>query len=393
MFLKEMVLWIILTIKMILKLFLEKIVLVKLAKILKFFQKKTPKILLHYEANGELIKKLGIYEKVVSSLKEFNIEFIELGGVVPNPRLSLVYEGIKICKEENITFILAVGGASVIDSAKAISLGAIDDGDVWDFFTGKRIPQDTLGIGVVLTIPGAGSEMSESSIITDENKKQKAVCDTEVNFPKFSILNPEVCYTIPDRLMAAGIVDILSHLMERYFTKSIDIDLSDSLIEATMRTVVKYGPLLMKDRKNYNYSSQIMWAATMAHNGMIACGRVADWASHRIEHEISGIYDLTHGIGMAIIFPAWMKYTKNIRPKLFEKFFKEVFNTINIDEGINKLKEFFESLGIKLKLSDYGITNEYFSLMAEKALGNSETLGRFMQLNKQDIVNILNLAK
>ncbi len=393
MFLKEMVLWIILTIKMILKLFLEKIVLAKLAKILKFFQKKTPKILLHYEANGELIKKLGIYEKVVSSLKEFNIEFIELGGVVPNPRLSLVYEGIKICKEENITFILAVGGASVIDSAKAISLGAIDDGDVWDFFTGKRIPQDTLGIGVVLTIPGAGSEMSESSIITDENKKQKAVCDTEVNFPKFSILNPEVCYTIPDRLMAAGIVDILSHLMERYFTKSIDIDLSDSLIEATMRTVVKYGPLLMKDRKNYNYCSQIMWAATMAHNGMIACGRVADWASHRIEHEISGIYDLTHGIGMAIIFPAWMKYTKNIRPKLFEKFFKEVFNTINIDEGINKLKEFFESLGIKLRLSDYGITNEYFSLMAEKALGNSETLGRFMQLNKQDIVNILNLAK
>ena len=365
----------------------------EIGKNIKIFSKKTPKILLHYEADGELIKKLGIYEKVISSLKEFDIEFIELGGVVPNPRLSLVYEGIKICKEENITFILAVGGASVIDSAKAISLGAVDNGDIWDFFTGKRIPQDTLGIGVVLTIPGAGSEMSESSIITDENKKQKAVCDTEVNFPKFAILNPEVCYTIPDRLMAAGIVDILSHLMERYFTKSVDTDLSDSLIEATMKTVVKYGPLLMKDRKNYNYCSQIMWAATMAYNGIIACGRVADWASHRIEHEISGIYDLTHGIGMAIIFPAWMEYTKNIRPQLFEKFFKEVFNIANINEGINKLKEFFKSLGINLKLSDYGITDEYFSLMAEKALGNSETLGRFMQLNKQDIINILNLAK
>ena len=365
----------------------------EIGKNIKIFSKRTPKILLHYEADGELIKKLGIYEKVISSLKEFDIEFIELGGVVPNPRLSLVYEGIKICKEENITFILAVGGASVIDSAKAISLGAVDNGDIWDFFTGKRIPQDTLGIGVVLTIPGAGSEMSESSIITDENKKQKAVCDTEVNFPKFAILNPEVCYTIPDRLMAAGIVDILSHLMERYFTKSVDTDLSDSLIEATMKTVVKYGPLLMKDRKNYNYCSQIMWAATMAHNGMIACGRTADWASHRIEHEISGIYDLTHGIGMAIIFPAWMEYTKNIRPQLFEKFFKEVFNIANINEGINKLKEFFKSLGINLKLSDYGITDEYFSLMAEKALENSETLGRFMQLNKQDIINILNLAK
>ena len=365
----------------------------EIGKNIKIFSKKTPKILLHYEADGELIKKLGIYEKVISSLKEFDIEFIELGGVVPNPRLSLVYEGIKICKEENITFILAVGGASVIDSAKAISLGAVDNGDVWDFFTAKRIPQDTLGIGVVLTIPGAGSEMSESSIITDENKKQKAVCDTEVNFPKFAILNPEVCYTIPNRLMAAGIVDILSHLMERYFTKSVDTDLSDSLIEATMKTVVKYGPLLMKDRKNYNYCSQIMWAATMAHNGMIACGRDADWASHRIEHEISGIYDLTHGIGMAIIFPAWMEYTKNIRPQLFEKFFKEVFNIANINEGINKLKEFFKSLGINLKLSDYGITDEYFSLMAEKALGKSKTLGRFMQLNKQDIINILNSAK
>ena len=365
----------------------------EIGKNVKIFSKNTPKVLLHYEADGELIKKLGIYEKVISSLKEFDIEFIELGGVVPNPRLSLVYEGIKICKEENITFILAVGGASVIDSAKAISLGAVDNGDVWDFFTAKRIPQDTLGIGVVLTIPGAGSEMSESSIITDENKKQKAVCDTEVNFPKFAILNPEVCYTIPDRLMAAGIVDILSHLMERYFTKSIDTALSDSLIEATMKIVIKYGPLLMRDRKNYNYCSQIMWAATMAHNGMIACGRVADWASHRIEHEISGIYDLTHGIGMAIIFPAWMKYTKNIRPQIFEKFFKEVFNTVNIDEGINKLEEFFKSLGINLKLSDYGITEEYFSLMAEKALGNSETLGRFMQLNKQDIINILNSAK
>ena len=365
----------------------------EIGKNIKIFSKRTPKILLHYETDGELIKKLGIYEKVISSLKEFDIEFIELGGVVPNPRLSLVYEGIKICKEENITFILAVGGASVIDSAKAISLGAVDNGDIWDFFTGKRIPQDTLGIGVVLTIPGAGSEMSESSIITDENKKQKAVCDTEVNFPKFAILNPEVCYTIPDRLMAAGIIDILSHLMERYFTKSVDTDLSDSLIEATMKTVVKYGPLLMKDRKNYNYCSQIMWAATTAHNGMIACGRVADWASHRIEHEISGIYDLTHGIGMAIIFPAWMEYTKNVRPQLFEKFFKEVFNVTNIDEGINKLKEFFKSLGVNLKLSDYRITDEYFSLMAEKALGNSETLGRFMQLNKQDIINILNLAK
>lgn len=364
----------------------------EIPKNVKIFAKKSNKILLHYEGNGELIKKLGIYEQVVNSLKKENIDFVELGNVVPNPRLSLVYKGIKICKEENISFILAIGGGSVIDSAKAISLGAVDEGDVWDFFNGKREPKATLGVGVVLTIPGAGSEMSESSIITNEENKQKAVCDSEYNFPKFSILNPELCYTIPDKLMAAGIVDIFSHLMERYFTQTVDTDLSDSLIEATMRNVIKFGKLLMKDRKNYNYCSQIMWAATIAHNGMIACGRTADWASHRIEHEISGLYDLTHGIGMAIILPAWVEYTKNSRSELFLKFFKEVFYIDDIDTGISKLREFFESLGIDLKLSSYGISKENFSLMAENALGKSETLGRFMKLKKEDIINILNLA-
>lgn len=365
----------------------------EIGKEINFFIKKNGKILLHYEGDGELIKKIGIYDKVISSLKKYNIAYEELGGVVPNPRLSLVYRGITFCKEKNIDFILAIGGASVIDSAKAISLGAVYKGDVWDFFTEKQSPLETLGVGTILTIPGAGSEMSESSIITDERTQKKAVCDSELNFPKFSILNPEICFTIPDKLLAAGIIDILSHLMERYFTLSKNIDLSNFLIEAAMKTVVKYAPLVMKNRENYNYCSQIMWAATIAHNGMIACGRIADWASHRIEHEISGIYDITHGIGMGIIFPAWMEYTKNIRPELFKRFFKEVFEEENIEEGIKKIKIFFENLGIKLKLSDYGITDENFALMAEKALGESKTLGKFMRLNKQDIINILNIAR
>lgn len=351
------------------------------------------KILLHYEGDGSLIKKLGIYEKVLNSLKKENIEIIELGGVVPNPRLSLVNEGIKICKEEKIEFILAIGGGSVIDSSKAIALGTVYDGNVWDFFTGKNTPKSSLGVGVVLTIPGSGSEMSESSIITDELNELKCVCDTEKNFPKFSILDPEVCFSIPDSLMGAGVADILSHLMERYFSQSIHTELSDSLMEAAMRTVIKFGPKIMKNRKDYNNCAQIMWAATVAHNGMIACGRVADWSSHRIEHEISGIYDITHGAGMAIIFPAWIDYVKDDNIEVMNRFSKEVFGVNTISEGIKELKKFFKELGLKEKLSDFNITNEKFELMAEKALAGSETLGRFKKLSKEDLIKIMEISK
>ncbi|MFK4785804.1 iron-containing alcohol dehydrogenase [Fusobacterium sp. MFO224] len=351
------------------------------------------KILLHYEGDGSLIKKLGIYERVTNSLKKENIEIIELGGAVPNPRLSLVNKGIKICKEEKIEFILAIGGGSVIDSSKAIALGAVYDGNVWDFFTGKNTPKDSLGVGVVLTIPGSGSEMSESSIITDELNELKCVCDTEKNFPKFSILDPEVCFSIPDSLMGAGVADILSHLMERYFSQSIHTELSDSLMEAAMRTVIKFGPKIMKNRQNYNNCAQIMWAATVAHNGMIACGRVADWSSHRIEHEISGIYDITHGAGMAIIFPAWIDYVKDDNIEVMNRFSKEVFGVNTVSEGIKELKKFFKELGLKEKLSDFNITNEKFELMAEKALAGNETLGRFKKLSKEDLIKIMEICK
>ncbi|MGB0405219.1 MAG: iron-containing alcohol dehydrogenase, partial [Fusobacterium sp.] len=315
------------------------------------------------------------------------------GGVVPNPRLSLVNEGIKICKEEKIEFILAIGGGSVIDSSKAIALGTVYDGNVWDFFTGKNTPKSSLGVGVVLTIPGSGSEMSESSIITDELNELKCVCDTEKNFPKFSILDPEVCFSIPDSLMGAGVADILSHLMERYFSQSIHTELSDSLMEAAMRTVIKFGPKIMKNRKDYNNCAQIMWAATVAHNGMIACGRVADWSSHRIEHEISGIYDITHGAGMAIIFPTWIDYVKDDNIEVMNRFSKEVFGVNTISEGIKELKKFFKELGLKEKLSDFNITNEKFELMAEKALAGSETLGRFKKLSKEDLIKIMEISK
>lgn len=366
----------------------------------KYVKAYSKKVLLHYEGDGSLIKKLGIYDKVVKSLEENGIEYVTFGGVVPNPRLSLVYEGIEICRKNNIDFILAVGGGSVIDSAKAISLGAVYEGDVWDFFTGKNEPVNSLNVGVVLTIPGSGSEMSESSIISDEKTSMKCVCDTEKNFPVFSILDPQVCFTIPSYLMGCGVTDIMSHLMERYFSRTADTQLSDALLEAAMRTVVEFGPKVMKEPKNYNNCAQIMWAATVAHNGMIAAGRAADWASHRIEHEISAIYDITHGAGMAIVFPAWMEYVKDEDIERFSDFAVKVFG-IKEDEdrektalrGIIELKKFFKNLKMKTSLEEAGIGEENFEVMAEKALAGSETLGRFKKLKKEDIVNILKMSK
>lgn len=359
----------------------------------KIVKKYGEKILLHYEGGGELIRKIGIYQQIVDSLDREGIEYLELGGVIPNPDISLVYEGIDICKSEKIDFILAIGGGSVIDSAKAISLGTVNDVDVWDFFTKDIIPTKTLGVGVILTIPGSGSEMSESIILSNEKFKMKRVCDSEINFPKFSMLNPEVCYTIPKYLLGCGITDILSHLMERYFSKSKNTELSDALLEAAMRVVVKFGEKIINGSKEYNDYAQIMWAATIAHNGMISCGRVADWASHRIEHEISAIYNITHGEGMAIVFLAWIKYMKNEKSKRLEEFFKNVFLSKNIEDGIEQLKYFFEKLGMKTSLKEKGIDEEKFEIMAEKALFGSETIGRFKALSKEDIINILKLAK
>lgn len=358
------------------------------------------KILVHYEGDGSLIKKLGIYDKVIDSLKENNIEYTTLGGVVPNPRISKVYEGIKICKENDIDFILAIGGGSVIDSAKAIALGIKYDGDVWDFFIGKNEPKNSATVGVVLTIPGSGSEMSESTIISNEEFSLKCVCDSEYNFPVFSILDPQVCFSIPKHLMACGITDIMSHLMERYFSQVGHTELSDSLMEAAMRIVLEFGPKIMNEPKEYNNAAQIMWAATIAHNGMIAAGRIADWSSHRIEHEISAIYDITHGAGMAIVFPAWMKYVKDENIDIFVNFATRVFGIMNKGtkkeialRGIEKLEEFFKFLGLKGTLSEMNIDEKNFEIMAEKALAGSETLGRFKKLTKVDIVNILKISK
>ncbi|MEA4828289.1 MAG: iron-containing alcohol dehydrogenase [Clostridium sp.] len=362
-----------------------------------YIAKYSRKVLIHY--GGDYLKEFGILDRIIKSLEKSGIEYVVLDGVVPNPRLSLVYEGIKICKEENIDFVLAIGGGSAIDSSKAIALGAKYDGDVWDFYSGKATPKSALKVGTVLTIPGSGSEMSESSIITNEEKNLKCGIDCELIVPEFSILNPEMCYTIPPYLMSCGIADILSHLFERYFTTTKSSVLSDHLLEGAMKAVLEVGPKIKKDPKNYDYCSEIMWLATVSHNGMLDAGRVSDWGSHRIEHEISALYDITHGAGMAIVFPAWMKYVKNENMERFEQLATRVFAVQNgedkqaiVDSGIDRLEEFFKSLGLKTTLTEAGVPVDRFEEMALKAIGGSEFVGRFKQLKKDDIVEILKLA-
>lgn len=357
------------------------------------------KILLHHP--GGVLEELGVIERVKKSLSENNIEYVELSGVVPNPRLSLVYEGIDICKKENIDMILAVGGGSAIDSSKAIAMGAVYDGDVWDFFAGKSEPKEALKIATILTIPGSGSEMSESSIISNEELKLKSGVDSPVIVPEFSILNPEMCQTIPKRLLAAGIADILSHLLERYFTPTKGLYLSDYLLEGAMKSIMEVGPKLLEDPKNYDLCSEFMWTATVSHNGILDTGRASDWGSHRIEHEISAFYDVTHGAGMAIIFPAWMKYVMN---KDIERFARMATNVFDIEktnksseelakEGISAMEEFFKSLGLSTSLIESEIPCDRFEEMAAKAVGSAGHVGRFMEITKDDIVNILELAK
>jgi alcohol dehydrogenase YqhD (iron-dependent ADH family) len=362
--------------------------------------KYSKKILLVY--GGGSIKRTGLYDRIISSLKESQIEFIELAGVKPNPRLSLVYEGIKICKENALEFILAVGGGSVIDTAKAIAIGVPYNGDVWDFYTGKAIPQAALPIGTVLTIPAAGSESSDSSVITNEDGWYKRGTGSELIYPKFSILNPIIASTIPKYHLASGIADIMAHLMERYFTNTKNVELTDRLIEATMKTIINHAPAVISNPDDYEAWSQLMWSGTIAHNNLFSCGRVGDWASHNIEHELSGIYDVPHGAGLAVVFPAWMKYVYKHDLNRFVQFAVRVWNVeedfFNLEktalEGIRKLEEFFISIGLGVHLEDLGIKDDRLEEMADKATNSdNHKLGNFVKLDKRDVYNILKLAK
>ena len=357
------------------------------------------KILLHF--GGGSIKKTGLYGRVMDSLKAAGVEVVELPGVLPNPRLGLVYEGIKICKEQGIGLILAIGGGSPIDSAKAIAAGAVYDGDVWDFFTGKAEVKGALPVATILTIPAAGSEASTGCVVTKEDGMLKRAFNSHHVYPRFSILNPELAFTLPPFQAACGAADIMAHLMERYFTNSHPVELTDRLIEATLKTVINNVPTVMSQPDNYDAWAEIMWSGTVAHNNLLNTGRVGDWASHDIEHELSAKYDIAHGAGLAMVFPAWMKHFYKHDVNRFVQFAVRVWN-VEMDyfnpektalEGIRQLEAFWHSLGLSVRLSQSGITATDFEEMANKCTDNgTRTFGNFVPVTKQDVLAIYNLA-
>lgn len=358
------------------------------------------KILLHF--GGGSIKTSGLYDRVTTSLQKAGVAWVELGGVQPNPRLSLVREGIELCKQHQLGLILAVGGGSVIDSAKAIAMGAAMEGDVWDIFLGKRELSAALPVGTILTIPAAGSEASTASVLTNEAGWLKRGFNSELIYPRFSILNPELAFTLPRFQVACGAADIMSHLMERYFTNVSHVAFTDRLLEATMKTLIAQAPLILNNPQDYDAWSELMWAGTIAHNNLLNTGRIGDWASHQIEHEISGIYDVAHGAGLAVVFPAWMKYVFRHDLNRFVQWAVRVWN-VEMDvynpesvalAGIEKMETFFHFLGLGTRLANLGIQDDRIDEMADKCTeGNTQMAGNFVKLDREAVRQILRLAE
>ena len=355
------------------------------------------RVLLHY--GGGSIKKSGLYERVLSFLKGAGAEVFELGGVEPNPRLALVKEGIRLCREEKIDSILAVGGGSVIDSAKAVAAGVPYEGDVWDFCSGKAEIGKALPIGVILTIAAAGSETSNGAVVTKEEGLYKRAMISEFLRPRFAILNPELTFTLPPHQTASGAADIMAHVMERYFTMTTHVDLTDRLCEATMKTIIKQTPLVLENLEDYDARAEIMWAGTIAHNDLLGTGRVGDWGAHNIEHELSALYDVPHGAGLAAVFPAWMRYVYREDVNTFVQYACRVWEVEpDFDspertamEGIKRTSDFFERIGLAVTLEGLGIPLNRLEEMAVKCVEGGP-IGSFRELKKDDVLMILELA-
>ncbi|MDO9634903.1 MAG: iron-containing alcohol dehydrogenase [Paludibacter sp.] len=355
------------------------------------------KVLIHY-GSGSVVKS-GLLDRVKQSLQTAGIAHVELGGVVPNPRSGLVYQGIEICKKEKIDFILAVGGGSAIDSAKAIALGAVYEGDFWDFYTGKRI-ENALPVATVLTLTAAGSEGSTGSVITHENGMLKRAANSDIIRPVFSILNPELTCTLPPYQTACGAADMMAHVMERYFTNTKDVEITDRIGEAIMLTIINKTPKVLKNPYDYEARANLMWAGMMAHNDICGVGREQDWSSHQMEHELSGLYDVTHGAGLTVMFPAWMKYVMKHDILRFAQFavrvwgcemdFQNPENTARL--GIERYEQFMTSIGMPIRFSQLGAKAADIPVLV-KTLGlGKRTLGSFVKLTEEDVTKIYELA-
>jgi len=345
---------------------------------------------------GGSIKRIGVYEKVIHTLKDKT--YFELSGIKPNPRLFSVKKGMAICRKNDIDFILAVGGGSVIDCSKAIAAGVYYQGDVWDLFMKRAVVEKTLPIGTILTLAATGSEMNASSVISNEETQQKLPITSNHLRPKFSILDPTYTMTVPRIHTAAGIVDIMSHVLEQYFDNTKGAYLQDRLAEGILKTCIKYGPIALKNPDDYEARANIMWAGSLALNGLLLSGKQGDFATHKISHAVSATYDLTHGTSLAILFPNWMQYVMKENIDQFVEYAENVWNIPHNGDktdiaslGIDKTREFFCLLEMPKKFSEVNISDEKFGEIATQAVYFGE-IGNFKKLQKDDILRILTLS-
>ena len=361
------------------------------------------KVLVHY--GGQSAVRSGLLDKICGLLEQGGLPYVKLGGVVPNPRLSLANEGIKLCRQENIDFILAVGGGSVIDSSKCIAYGACYDGDVWDFYIGKASPTATLPVASVLTIPAAGSEMSEASVITNEDGDVKLGYSNNISRPKFAIMNPRRTFTLPPYQTAAGVTDMMLHTMERYFNTECDMTLTDAFAETLMRTMKECVFAVLKNPEDYRNRAQIMWGGSLAHNDVTGSRINGDWATHQLEHELSGLFDVTHGAGLAAVWPSWARYVMHENLSRFVQFAVNVMDVPNdytdpegtAMKGIEAMERFYHAIGMPINIKELigrDITDDEIREMTRKCSRDyKRTIGCFKVLDANDMEAIYKMAR
>ncbi len=360
------------------------------------------KVLVHY--GGRSAKKSGLLDRITGGLAEAGIDYVCLGGVVPNPRLGKVYEGIELCRDEGVDFILAVGGGSVIDSAKAIGYGLTNDCDVWELFERRQKARACMPIGAVLTIAAAGSEMSDSCVITNEKGWIKRGYSSDFSRCRFAVLNPELTYSLPSFQTSCGCVDILMHTMERYFSKEKNAEVTDSLAEGLMRAVIHNAKILQRDPKNYDARAEIMWASSLSHNGLTGCGLSGDWAVHQLGHELSGVFDIAHGAALSAVWGSWARYVYQEDAPRFAQFAVNVMGAPNnyadpgqtALEGIEAMEDFYRSIGMPTSVAEMEIelSDEQLQQLAWRcSFENTRTIGGFKTLDREDMEKIYRMAK
>ena len=362
------------------------------------------KVLVHY--GGKSAERSGLLDKICGLLAAGGVDYVKLGGVVPNPRLSLAQKGIELCRKEGIDFILAIGGGSAIDSAKCIAYGVCMEGDVWDLYLGKaEAPKTMLPVASVLTIPAAGSEMSEASVITNEDGDVKIGYSNNMSRPKFAIMNPERTMTLPPYQTAAGVTDMMMHTMERYFTKDDDMDLTTDIAEATLRSMKNAIFAVLKNPEDYRYRAQIMWGGSIMHNGLTGCGVADDWATHQLEHELSGMFDVTHGAGLAAMWPSWARYVMHENLSRFVRFAVNVMDVPNdftdpegtAEKGIQAMERFYHAIGMPINIKELigrDITDAEIKEMTRKCCrDNQRTIGALKVLKAEDMEKIYQMAR